>query len=640
MNTPDDITAQTPIRLLIVDDEAAIRDSYRDILQPKTDEPVSRSLDDMRSRLFGTSKTTAPEGGRFDLTFCSGAEDAVHAVKDACFDGQPYSVVFLDMRMPPGPDGLWAAIRIRELDPRVDIVVVTAYSEIDPEEISRQVPPIGSMFYLQKPFHPHEIRQLAGALGRRRQAEDRIRQLAYYDDVTGLPNRFFFRERLGQALGLARRNKHQLALLFLDLDNFKRINDTLGHSIGDLLLIEVASRLSSSLRDNDSLFQGYAGKGDEGLARFGGDEFTVLLPEIRHGEDAGLVARRILDSFAEPVTLAGHEVIVSGSIGIAVYPEDGQDTEALLKNADMAMYFAKRESGDSFRFFTEAMDRAALKRLTMEKHLRQALALGELSLHYQPQVDVQSGDISGMEALLRWESAVLGTISPVEFIPLAEETNLIVPIGEWVMRTACSQAKVWQDAGLHIPRVAVNVSVRQFAQTGFPALVGRILKETGLHPSALEIEITESVLMKDGEMAITTLRELKALGVQLAIDDFGTGYSSLAYLKQFPIDRLKIDRTFVCALNTDMHDRAIASAVIALAENMNLSVTAEGVETENQLAFLKSRNCNEAQGYYLSRPLPVEQMGEFIRQSGSRKQPCVPPSAENDTPGEPSSLLK
>ena len=640
MNTPDDTTAQTPIRLLIADDEAAIRDSYRDILQPKTDEPASRSLDDMRSRLFGTSKTTAPEGGRFDLTFCSGAEDAVQAVKDACFDGQPYNVVFLDMRMPPGPDGLWAAIRIRELDPRVDIVVVTAYSEIDPEEISRQVPPIGSMFYLQKPFHPHEIRQLAGALGKRRQAEDRIRQLAYYDDVTGLPNRVLFRERVGQALGLARRNQRHLALLFLDLDNFKRINDTLGHSIGDLLLIEVARRLGSSLRDNDSLFQGYAGKSDEGLARFGGDEFTVLLPEIRHGEDAGLVARRILDSFAEPVTLAGHEVIVSGSIGIAVYPEDGQDTEALLKNADMAMYFAKRESGDSFRFFTEAMDRAALKRLTMEKHLRQALAMGELSLHYQPQVDVQSGDISGMEALLRWESAVLGTISPVEFIPLAEETNLIVPIGEWVMRTACSQAKVWQDAGLHIPRVAVNVSVRQFAQTGFPALVGRILKETGLHPSALEIEITESVLMKDGEMAITTLRELKALGVQLAIDDFGTGYSSLAYLKKFPIDRLKIDRTFVCALNTDMHDRAIASAVIALAENMNLSVTAEGVETENQLAFLKSRNCNEAQGYYLSRPLPVGQMGEFIRQSGSRKQPCVAPSAENDTPGYLSGLLK
>jgi diguanylate cyclase (GGDEF)-like protein len=623
MNTSIESPPKTSIRILIADDESAIRDSYRDILQPKNSASAGRNLDDMRARLFGTHKTSTTAGERFDLTFCTGAEDAVQAVKDAGFDGQPYSVVFLDMRMPPGPDGLWAAIRIRELDPLVDIVVVTAYSEIDPEQISQQVPPTDRMFYLQKPFHPHEIRQLAGALGRRRQAEEKIRQLAYYDDVTGLPNRAFFRDRLSQSLGLARRNQRHLALLFLDLDNFKRINDTLGHSIGDLLLIEVAKRLSLSLRASDSLLLGCLGNTDQGLARFGGDEFTLLLPEIRQGEDAGPVARRILDALAKPVTLAGHEVIVSGSIGIAVYPEDGQNTETLLKNADMAMYFAKRESGDNFRFFTEAMNTAALKRLTMEKQLRQALKHGELSLHYQPQIDVMSGSISGVEALLRWDNAELGIISPVEFIPLAEETNLIVPIGDWVLRTACAQAKAWQDAGIHLPRVAVNVSVRQFAQLGFPEQVEKILKETGLKPSALEIEITESVLMKDGEMAITTLRELKALGIQLAIDDFGTGYSSLAYLKQFPIDRLKIDRTFVCALNTDVHDRAIASAVISLAENMNLSVTAEGVETENQLAFLKSRNCNEAQGYYLSRPLSVEDMGEFMQKSFSMIQPGV-----------------
>lgn len=613
MNISVETNPETIIHILVADDEPAIRESYREILQPRNAEPANNSLDDMRARLFGASKPAKKPSERFEMTFCSGAEDAVQAVKESVIDGQPFSIVFLDMRMPPGPDGLWAATRIRELDDRVDIVVVTAYSEIDPEEISKQVPPTGSMFYLQKPFHPHEIRQLAGALGRRRQAEERIRQLAYFDEVTSLPNRAFFKERLSQAIGLARRNNHSLALMFLDLDNFKRVNDTLGHSIGDLLLIEVAKRLVLSLRASDCIAVGHPVKADESLARFGGDEFTLLLPEIRTSQDAGLVAQRILNALAQPVNLAGHDIIVSGSIGIAVYPEDGQDAEALLKNADMAMYFAKRGSGDSFRFFTESMNVAALKRLTMEKHLRQALMLNEMSLHYQPQVDMSSGTISGVEALLRWNNYELGLVSPVEFIPLAEETNLIVPIGEWVLRTACTQAKAWQDEGVFLPRVAVNVSVRQFAQAGFPAQVKRILVETGLEPSALELEITESVLMKDGDMAMTTLRELKDLGVQLAIDDFGTGYSSLAYLKQFPIDRLKIDRTFVCALSTDEQDRAIASAVISLAENMKLSVTAEGVETENQFDFLKSRNCSEAQGYYLSRPLPIEEISKFLR---------------------------
>lgn len=617
MSMPDHTPARTSIRILVADDEAAIRDSYRDILQPGDPDPAPRSLDDMRARLFGTRPSAAPPRERFELTFCAGAEDAVHAVKDALADGRPFSVVFLDMRMPPGPDGIWAATRIRELDSRVDLVVVTAYSDIDPEEISRRVPPTGSLFYLQKPFHSHEIRQIAGALGRRRQAEDRIRQLAFFDDVTGLPNRAFFKERLTHALASAKRNGKPLAVLFLDLDNFKRINDTLGHSIGDLLLTEVSKRLILNLRATDAVTIGHPIRDSESLARFGGDEFTMLLPEIRHGNDAAMVAQRILDTLSKPVMLAGHEIIVTGSIGIAVYPEDGQDVETLLKNADMAMYFAKREGRDGFRCYTESMNSSALRRLTLEKHLRLALEREELSLHYQPQVDVATGAVSGVEALLRWSNEELGVISPMEFIPLAEETNLIVAIGEWVLRTACAQARAWRDAGIPIPRVAVNVSVRQFAQTGFAAKVGKILEETGLEPSCLEIEITESVLMKDGDMALTTLRELKDLGIQLAIDDFGTGYSSLAYLKQFPIDRLKIDRTFICALNTDQQDRAIASAVISMAESMNLSVTAEGVETESQLCFLKSRRCGEAQGYYLSRPLPKEEVARFMLRKGA-----------------------
>lgn len=615
MSPITDPIALAAIRILVVDDEAAIRDSYRDILSAKNAEPQpdSRSLEEMRARLFGTNPAKIEATSeRFELSFSSGAEEAVAAVKESVQEDRLFSVIFLDMRMPPGPDGLWTAIRIRELDERVDIVVVTAYSDMDPAEISHKVPPAGSMFYLQKPFHPHEILQLAGALGRRRQAEERIRQLAYYDSVTGLPNRSFFKERLAHSLSTARRHQHPVAVMFMDLDNFKRINDTLGHSFGDLLLVEVAKRLTIGLRATDSIAMGHRLHTTDSLARFGGDEFTILLPEISKAEDAGLVAQRILDALVKPMQLAGHDINVSASIGIAVFPEDGQGAETLLKNADMAMYFAKQESGATFRFFTESLNKSAMKRLNIEKQLRRALERDEFTLHYQPQVEVTSGTISGVEALLRWTNAELGPLSPAEFIPVAEATNLIVPIGEWVMRTACAQAKAWQDAGVIMPRVAVNVSVQQFAQPGFPAQVAGILRETGLNPAALEIEITESVLMKDGNMATATLQELKALGVQLAIDDFGTGYSSLAYLKNFPIDRLKIDRAFVFALNTDVNDRAIASAVISLAENMHLSVTAEGVENEGQLNFLKSRNCDEAQGYYLSRPLPAEKVPRFI----------------------------
>jgi diguanylate cyclase (GGDEF)-like protein len=603
----------THVRVLVADDEAAVRDSYRDILKPRNT-PATGGLDEMRARLFGTRQPAA-DTQRFDLTLCGGAEEAVQAVHDANEDGQPFSVVFLDMRMPPGPDGVWAATRIRELDPRIDIVVVTAYSDIDPDEITQRVPPAGSLFYLQKPFHAHEVRQLAGALGRRREAEDRIRRLAYFDEITGLPNRALFIERMNQALGLARRNQRRMAVLFMDLDNFKRVNDTLGHSTGDLLLKEVAQRLRLDIRSSDTVTHGRLADGSEGLARFGGDEFTLFLPEINRDTDAGRVAQRVLEALSAPISLAGQAVTVTASIGIAVFPQDGQDEEALLKRADIAMYAAKREGRNGFRFFTEGMQAAAVRRMAMETHLGRALALGELSLHYQPQIDVASGAIAGAEALLRWDCAALGGVSPLEFIPLAEETGLILPIGEWVLRTACAQAKAWRDAGVPLPRVAVNVSVRQFAQDGFPALVERILREVGLEPSTLAIEITEGVLMKYGEAALATLRDLKALGVQLVIDDFGTGYSSLSILRRFPIDGLKIDRSFICIADCNGQDRAIAAAVIAIAGSMSLRVIAGGVETENQLSFLRSRHCNEAQGYLLSRPLPIEEAARFLRQA-------------------------
>jgi diguanylate cyclase (GGDEF)-like protein len=614
MRTLAEPNLEAPIRILIADDEGAIRQSYRRVLPERSASPTG-DLEELRTRLFGSPETPA-ETEHFQLTFCVGAEDAVQATRDAIEEARPFEVVFLDMRMPPGPDGVWAATRIRELDPRLDIVIVTAYSDIDPNEITRQVPPASSLFYLQKPFHAHEVRQIASALGRRRRAEDRIRELAFFDEVTGLPNRALFKDRLTQALALAKRHKRPAAVMFLDLDNFKRVNDTLGHSNGDLLLIEVARRLQARVRESDSVTQANPRTVEQDLARFGGDEFTLLLTELADGSDAGLVARRLLAALADPVQIERHEVPITASIGIAVYPDDGEDAETLLKNADMAMYFAKRDGRNNFQFFTEAMNASVLKRMTMESHLRRALELGELFLHYQPQVDVASGAVSGAEALLRWSSAELGNIPPAEFIPLAEETGLILPIGEWVLRTACAQAKAWHDAGMQLPRIAVNVSVRQFAQEGFPALVDQILKEVGLEPSALEIEITESVLVKDAAVALHTLQALKALGVCLAIDDFGTGYSSLAYLKQFPIDRLKIDRSFIRSVSSNPQDRAIAAAVIAMAESMNLVVTAEGVETEGQLSFLRSQQCDEAQGFLVSRPLPFMEIAKFLREAG------------------------
>ncbi len=446
-----------------------------------------------------------------------------------------------------------------------------------------------------------------------RRAEERIWQLAFTDSLTRLPNRELFKDRLDTALKLAKRRNSQLALLFLDLDNFKRINDTLGHSVGDLLLQATAERLKLSVRANDSVSRNEAEEQDESIARLGGDEFTVLLPDIQHSADAAIVAERIQASLSQPLTLSGHEVFITPSIGIAVFPQDGEDPDTLIKNADLAMYFAKHQGRNLYQFYDATLNEAAHKRLTMENQLRKAIERNELSLYYQPQLDLPSGRICGVEALARWTNDVLGTVPPLEFIPLAEETGLIIPIGEWVLRTACQQAKAWQVTGIGVARMAVNISALQFVQPRFTEWVMQILEETGLEPMMLELEITESLLMKDPEGASHTLQTLKNLGVQLAIDDFGTGYSNLSRLKQLPLDRLKIDEVFVREINLQPSNAAIATAVIAMAESMGLQVIAEGVENEAQLHFLKAKHCNEIQGYYLSWPLPAAEITAMLR---------------------------
>ncbi|HHW78496.1 MAG TPA: EAL domain-containing protein [Xanthomonadaceae bacterium] len=617
-----------PIRILVADDDPAVLSVYRSILggEGSARSDGANAMKELSARLFGGDGTPQAVRAQFELACVGDAEAAVNAVRDALEKRRPFAVIFLDMRMPPGPDGAWAAARIRTLDTDVDIVIATAYADVDPWEISERIPPVDKLFYLQKPFHPHEVRQLALAIGRKAQAEARIRhQLAYFDPLTGLPNRNFFQTRLYQAIELARRHSRQLAVLFIDLDNFKCVNDTLGHSVGDQLLQITAKRLTRSVRGCDVVTRHPPGEQLHDLARLGGDEFTVLLAEIGKGEDAAGVAVRILENLAEPLHLAGHDMIVTSSLGIAVFPQDGEDVETLLKSADMAMYHAKRMGRNSFQYFSRSMNEGALKRLTLESRLRRAIDQNELSLHYQPQLDLLTGEVCGMEALLRWESTELGQVPPMEFIPIAEESGLIIPIGEWVLRTACRQVRAWRDAGLALSRMAVNVSALQFVQAGFPGLVARTLEAIGLESCRLELEVTETALIKDSENAIDTLRKLKALGVKLAVDDFGTGYSSLSRLKDFPLDRLKIDRSFIRALPSSPGDKAIATAVIAMANSMNLKVIAEGVENDGQIDFLRDRNCDEIQGYLVSRPLPVDQAEDFLRKTVvNRVAPPVP----------------
>ena len=432
-------------------------------------------------------------------------------------------------------------------------------------------------------------------------------QLAYqanYDALTGLPNRSLLADRLKQAIAHSLRTGRPMALLLLDLDRFKVINDSLGHGTGDALLKEMAQRLTTSLRKEDT------------VARLGGDEFVILITEVARIADIAHVAEKLLDKLSMPMCLLKQELFMTGSIGISLYPQDGEHEETLLKNADTAMYAAKRRGCNGFQFYTREMNARARESLKMEAHLRRAVERGELVLHYQPRVELASGQVVGVEALLRWHRPESGMVSPAEFIPLAEETGLILPLGEWVLQAACRQASAWVEQGLPAISVAVNLSARQFHSQNLANLCQRALREAGLEPGYLDLELTESAVMQNVEEAIATLQELKAIGLRLAMDDFGTGYSSLSYLKRLPIDSLKIDQSFVRNITTDPDDAAIAVTVIAMAHTLKLRVIAEGVETKQQLDFLRAYGCHEAQGYYLSRPLPATEVTSLLRKNG------------------------
>jgi diguanylate cyclase (GGDEF)-like protein len=449
---------------------------------------------------------------------------------------------------------------------------------------------------------------------KRKQAEETIRHQALHDHLTGLPNRTLFSDRLSIALANARRHKEMLAVVFLDLDRFKKINDTLGHDVGDLLLKAVVERVKDSVRQGDT------------VARWGGDEFTLLLPQIAGKKDATNIAQRILDALKPVFNLNGYEARISLSIGIAVYPFDGEDAETLVKNADVALYRTKEDGRNGYQVYSLTMNSQASELLAMENNLHQALERGEFVLHYQPQINIATGKITGMEALVRWQHPEFGLVSPATFIPLAEQTGLIVPIGEWVLWTACTQNKAWQDAGLPKLRMAVNLSARQFQQSNLIEIVERTLSETGLDPHYLELEVTESVTMRNLELAKTVLTNLYNMGIQLSMDDFGTGYSSLSYLKQFPFRTLKIDRSFVLDLTTNPKDAAIIAVIIALGKELNLRLIAEGVETEAQKDLLRCLQCEEMQGYLFSRPLPAKNATELLQQSGRGSVVFLQPS--------------
>ena len=533
----------------------------------------------------------------FNLTHVMRLDEALRYLEKNSVDA-----ILLDLFLPDA-EGLSTVTALRDVALEVPIVVLTGFTD---KELALQSLQHGAQDYLIKgqvdaQFLTSAIRHAV----ERKRLELKFRHLAEsYDALTGLPNRVLFYDRLNQAIAQARRTNTLLALLCLDIDDFKSINETLGHALGDKLLAEVAKRLTECLRASDS------------IARLGGDEFAfmALLPDSARGEDAGIAAQRIFDTLKRPFLIDKQELFVSTSIGASVFPMDGDNAETLLKNADTAVHRAKREGREKFRLYSKSMNIKASARLAMGNALRRALEREELLLHYQPQIDLRSRRISGVEALMRWRHPEWGFVSPSQFIPLAEETDLIVPLGEWALHQACAQNKRWQNDGLPCVPVAVNLSSRQIKRNTLPDTVTRVLRETGLEPKFLELELTESGLMETGDSVTSILRRLKETGVRISIDDFGTGYSSLSYLKSFPIDTLKIDQSFIRDIIANKDDAAIVNSIITMAHNLRLDVIAEGVETIEQVIFLREIGCDHMQGHYFCRAQSAEDFGPILKE--------------------------
>ena len=610
-------------RILIVDDNRAIHEDFRKILSsPEADE----RLQDLEDDLFGETPSARHTPIDFRLDSAYQGSEALMLVQRAVSEGQHYSVAFIDMRMPPGWDGLETIERLWAIDPEIQMVICSAYSDHDWADIVRRLGRTDNLLVLKKPFDVIEVLQCAQALmskwsnqrALRQQlnslekvvserteglevANKQLRHLATHDALTSLPNRVLLDDRMSQAIAHAERAGEGFAVCVLDLDRFKLINDSMGHRAGDELLKQVARRLVNMVRSVDT------------VARFGGDEFVLLLGQLRLPADAERVGRKVIEELQAPVNIGELEIHTSVSIGVAFYPDDGTTIETLYAHADAAMYCAKNRGGSNVQCFASSMNLATEERVRFEADLHRALKLQQFELHYQPKFSAPTMQIRSVEALIRWRHPERGLIAPAEFIPLAEESGLIVPIGEWVLREACRQARAWQDQGLPMVRIAVNVSALQFRRLDLVDTVRRALIDADVNARYLEIELTESAVMTHPEESVEILERLSRMGVVVSVDDFGTGYSSISYLRRFPIDKLKIDRTFISNLMTSAEDASIVRAIISLAHGLRLKVVAEGVETAEQVSFLQKLGCDQYQGFFFSRPVTATAFEELLR---------------------------
>ncbi|HLQ14215.1 MAG TPA: EAL domain-containing protein [Steroidobacteraceae bacterium] len=614
-------------RILVVDDNAAIHEDFQKILG---DDSQAQSASDLtlsaaESLLFGgnTAVTTRPT---FQIDCALQGQQGVHCAEKAVANGRPYAMAFVDMRMPPGWDGLETIERLWAVDSDLQVVICSAHSDYDWSDVIERLGHSDQLLVLKKPFEPIEVLQCASALTRKWQHEQKLRRhveslertillrtegletanrqlrhLATHDALTGLPNRILLDDRLAQAIAHADRDDQQFAVLVLDLDRFKVINDSFGHHAGDELLNEVARRLSSLVRNIDT------------VARVGGDEFVLVLGPASERAAAKQIGQLAMTALQAPVRISGVDIHVSPSIGIAFYPADATTAGSLIARADAAMYCAKQQGRGNLQCFEPGMDTTTRERVQLESDLHHALKLRQFEVFYQPKADAASGILHSAEALIRWRHPERGLVLPAQFIPLAEECGLINSIGEWVLREACRQCKTWQRDGLPPLRVAVNVAASQFRQSHLVEIVRRALDDANLEARYLELELTESAVMTNPEESAAILEQLSRMGVLVSVDDFGTGYSSMSYLRRFPIDKLKIDRSFIKELTTRAEDASIVQAIISLAHGLQLKVVAEGVETAEQLEFLKSLGCDQYQGFHYSKPLPAAAFSELVR---------------------------